>query len=93
MCIQFEDNNLILYQIMNVLITGSAGFIGYHLSKKLLIDGYEVIGIDNLNDYCILDSKERNKILKSFDNYVFYNDDITKYKNIEKIFTKHTPKK
>ncbi len=36
---------------MKLLVTGSAGFIGYHLAKRLLEDGYEVVGIDNLNDY------------------------------------------
>ena len=34
-----------------VLITGAAGFIGFHLAKKLVADGYHVIGIDNINDY------------------------------------------
>ena len=36
---------------MKVLVTGAAGFIGSHLSKKLLDNGYFVVGIDNLNDY------------------------------------------
>jgi UDP-glucuronate 4-epimerase len=36
---------------MNVLVTGAAGFIGYHLSEKLLLAGYTVVGLDNLNDY------------------------------------------
>lgn len=36
---------------MRILVTGCAGFIGYHLAQKLLLSGYTVIGIDNLNDY------------------------------------------
>ena len=36
---------------MKILVTGTAGFIGYHLAKKLLERGDEVVGIDNINDY------------------------------------------
>ena len=36
---------------MSIFVTGSAGFIGFHLCKRLLEIGYEVIGIDNLNSY------------------------------------------
>ena len=36
---------------MDILITGVAGFIGFHLAKDLLNKGYDVIGIDNLNSY------------------------------------------
>ncbi len=36
---------------MNILITGAAGFIGYHVTKRLLNDGHNVVGIDNINDY------------------------------------------
>ena len=36
---------------MKIFITGTAGFIGFHLAKRLLSDGYEVVGLDNINDY------------------------------------------
>ena len=45
-----------------VLITGAAGFIGFHLSKKLIAENYEVIGIDNINDY--YDTKLKNDRLE-----------------------------
>ena len=49
-----------------ILVTGSAGFIGFHLSKLLLSRGYSVIGLDNLNNYYDVQLKEsRLKILKN----------------------------
>ena len=36
---------------MTFLITGSAGFIGFHITKRLIKEGYKVIGMDNFNDY------------------------------------------
>ena len=56
----------------NIVITGSAGFIGFHLSLKLLKEGYNVIGIDNLNNYYDVKlKKNRNNILRKFKNYIF----------------------
>ena len=43
---------------MQILITGVAGFIGYHLAKRLLIEGYEIYGVDNLNDYYDISLKQ-----------------------------------
>ena len=43
---------------MKILITGVAGFIGFHLSKKLIIDGHNIIGLDNINDYYDVSLKE-----------------------------------
>lgn len=43
---------------MKILVTGSAGFIGFHLTRRLLMDGAEVVGLDNLNDYYSVALKE-----------------------------------
>ena len=58
---------------MNVLITGSAGFIGFHLSKLLLKNNIKVVGIDNYDDYYDKKIKlDRNKILLKYKNYKFF---------------------
>ena len=58
---------------MKIIITGTAGFIGYSLSKKLLERGDYVIGIDNHNDYYDLEIKEsRYKNLSNYKNYIHY---------------------
>jgi UDP-glucuronate 4-epimerase len=57
----------------NVLVTGSAGFIGYHLSERLLAAGARVVGLDNLNDYYPVALKEaRNARLRARPGYVFH---------------------
>ncbi len=62
---------------MNILVTGSAGFIGSHLAKRLLKEGHTVIGIDNFNDYYEVSLKEaRNKILEKYSNYKIYRGSI-----------------
>ena len=71
------------------LITGAAGFIGFHTSLNLLRKGKKVIGIDNLNNYYLPKiKKNRLKILSKFNNFKFYKKDITNYKTVEKIFDK-----
>ena len=43
-----------------ILVTGAAGFIGFHLSKRLITEGYQVIGIDDLNPYYDVELKKRD---------------------------------
>ena len=77
----------------NIIVTGSAGFIGYHLSKSLLEDGFNVIGIDSLNNYYDLSLKnKRNDLLKSFNNYNFYELHLEDYGRLTNIFEKYSPK-
>ena len=69
-----------------ILVTGSAGFIGFHVSKKLLENGNTVIGIDNFNNYYDPKlKKSRNKILEKFDKYKIYKGDISNIKFLSKI--------
>jgi len=71
-----------------ILVTGSVGFIGFSLSKKLLELGYKVLGIDNLNDYYDVNLKySRNNILKEYENYEFRKLDLCDQKGIEKLFS------
>ncbi|EHP88551.1 NAD-dependent epimerase/dehydratase family protein [Methanotorris formicicus] len=69
----------------NILVTGCAGFIGFHLSKYLL-DTHEdvkVIGIDNLNDYYNpLLKEKRNEILKNYENYEFIKLDFSDWEGL-----------
>ena len=68
---------------MNILITGSAGFIGFHTSLKLIEKKCQLFGIDNINNYYDKKIKyDRLKILKKNKNFNFKKLDITNYKNI-----------
>lgn len=73
-----------------VLITGSAGFIGFHLSKSLLNQGFNVLGIDNMNDYYDVSLKEsRNKILLESSSYQFEQIDISDQKKLKEFVAKN----
>jgi len=77
-----------------ILITGSAGFIGFELSKKLLERGDKIIGIDNLNDYYDVNlKKSRLKILEAHENYQFINEGIENRTAIAKVFEVNKPNK
>ncbi|MEE9537063.1 MAG: NAD-dependent epimerase [Desulfobacterales bacterium] len=70
-----------------VLVTGVAGFIGFHLAKRLLKDGYQVVGVDNINPYYEVALKEaRLEKLKNEPNFSFYKLDLSDRKQLEDIF-------
>ncbi|WP_170075516.1 NAD-dependent epimerase [Paraclostridium dentum] len=73
-----------------ILVTGSSGFIGYHLIKNLIKRGYKVVGIDNMNDYYDISiKKNRLKLLKEYDNYEFFKIDLQEKEKIERLFEKY----
>lgn len=72
----------------NILITGSVGFIGFHVAKALLERGEIVIGIDNFNNYYDPKlKKDRNIILEKYNNYKLYRVDICDKDALNKIFS------
>ena len=82
---------------MSIIITGAAGFIGYHLSRRILMENISLIGIDNMNDYYDINLKEARlqelqKItLKEDTNFNFFKENINDKSVIEKIFKKFNP--
>ncbi len=71
----------------SILITGAAGFIGFHLSKKFMDNGYQVVGIDNLNDYYDVNlKKSRLAILEENSSFKFYKTELDDIESLKKIF-------
>ncbi len=74
---------------MTILITGVAGFIGSHLASKMLSQNFNVLGIDNLNNYYSVNLKKyRLKQLNKFKNFTFIKADLSKATNLEKVIKK-----
>lgn len=68
-----------------ILVTGCAGFIGFHTTKYLLENNYQVLGIDILNNYYDISIKKNNiKLLQKYNNFRFYQEDIQDTKIISK---------
>ncbi len=73
-----------------VLVTGAAGFIGFHLTQKLSSQGYDVIGLDNLNDYYDVRLKEsRLAILTANPRFRFHQLELADGKLIEELFDQY----
>ena len=74
-----------------ILITGIAGFIGFHLGKKLLKENWQVIGIDNMNNYYDVQLKiDRLTQLEGQKNFNFYKLDIADKAGMAKLFSDQT---
>ena len=77
-----------------ILITGSSGFIGMQLSEKLLKEGIQILGIDNMNDYYSPKlKKDRLTRLFAHENFRFENINISNFKDLIKSFEKFKPDK
>jgi UDP-glucuronate 4-epimerase len=75
-----------------IIITGAAGFIGFHVAQKLLSQGFCVIGMDNLNDYYDVSLKyARLRILEQFVNFSFFKHDIADKNAVFGVFTDIKP--
>jgi UDP-glucuronate 4-epimerase len=73
-----------------IIITGAAGFIGFHLAQKLLEHNHQIIAIDNLNDYYDISLKQaRLEKLERHNNFTFYKADISDKDQIFDIFKRH----
>ena len=75
-----------------IIVTGSAGFIGFHLSELLLKQGKVIIGIDSITDYYDQKLKlDRLKILFNYENFIDIRLDITNFDDLSKIFDEYKP--
>jgi UDP-glucuronate 4-epimerase len=75
---------------LNILVTGSAGFIGWKITEKLLERGDRVLGLDNMNTYYDPRMKEwRLGTLRGFQNFTFIKEDITNHEGMEQLFKNH----
>ncbi|MGC8490570.1 MAG: NAD-dependent epimerase [Syntrophobacteraceae bacterium] len=73
-----------------VLVTGAAGFIGFHLARNLLEAGWNVAGLDNLNDYYDVQLKQgRLSLLSKYPGFSFLKLDLSDHPAVEDIFRKH----
>ncbi|MED3790626.1 GDP-mannose 4,6-dehydratase, partial [Peribacillus frigoritolerans] len=76
---------------MNILVTGAAGFIGFHLTKRLLALDNKVIGVDNINDYYdVILKNNRLKILEENPDFEFHKMDLSNKEKLNQLFKDRT---
>tara|TARA_Y100000741_G_scaffold351215_1_gene322087 strand:+ start:1188 stop:2141 length:954 start_codon:yes stop_codon:yes gene_type:complete len=79
---------------LKILLTGAAGFIGYHLARELCQRDFEILGVDNINDYYDKKLKlDRIKNLEPYNNFNFIESDISDKIQITEVFNKFEPEK
>lgn len=71
---------------MKYLVTGAAGFIGFHVSKRLLEAGHQVVGIDNLNDYYDVSLKQARLELLAQPGFLFHKIDLADREGMTDLF-------
>lgn len=77
---------------MKILVTGTAGFIGYHLAMRLLKEGHTVFGYDNFNDYYSVDLKrDRHAQLEQSPNYQWVKADLCELDTLRGVFSTFQP--
>ena len=87
-----ELNDFKLNPQARILVTGAAGFIGFHLSKLWLEQGYAIAGLDNLNEYYDPQLKaDRLQILKQYDRFQFIQLDLKDKATLDQLFATLTP--
>ena len=88
-CVIFADSRKRMSS-KTILVTGSAGFIGFHLSQKLLAQNHKVVGFDNVNDYYDVSLKEaRTTILKKSPNFIFIKGDLKSLADLKNAFNRY----
>ena len=79
---------------MKILVTGAAGFIGFHVAQQLLNAGVEVCGLDNLNPYYDVNLKNaRLSLLETRNRFLFVRGDLAEQETIDKLFAVHRPQR
>lgn len=74
-----------------IMVTGAAGFIGFHVSARLLKEGYTVIGVDNINDYYDVNLKHKRLSLLENEQFTFYKVDLADKTALERVFEDEKP--